>query len=293
MQASEPVGLPAPTGRHRVGRASFDWVDPDRAELYSSNPRDRRELVVWIWYPAEPGPGAVRAAYLPEPWMPTGQFLGLDAAGLLSHAVEDAPVAGERSSYPVLVLSPSGFPPLLLAAIAEDLASHGYVVVGVNHTYETAVTAFSDGRVVPMNPAAIAGALGPQSGPYLERFAQRAAVCDYKAADLAAVADRLERLSGDGSWPLAGRPDPTGQGRRQGRQPPYSSRRFRRRSARFGRHGGHGGGMLTRMIVRSGSRRIVGGSHTSSARTSGRSCPRSSASSAALSVTAHPRPAAR
>jgi pimeloyl-ACP methyl ester carboxylesterase len=185
---------------------SFDWVDPGRAEVYFSNPQDRRELVVWIWYPATPGPDAERAAYLPQPWAPSGQFLGLDAVGLLSHAVEDAPVAGEQPTYPVLVLSPSGFPPLLLAAIAEELASHGYIVVGVNHTYETAVTVFADGRVVPMNPAAVAGVLGPQTGPYQERFRQRAAVCDYKAADLASVPDRLEQLPRDATM-LAGRLD--------------------------------------------------------------------------------------
>jgi hypothetical protein len=56
-------------------------------------------------------------------------------------------------------------------------------VVGVNHTYESAVTVFADGRVVPMSPAAVAGLLGPQTetGPYQEQFAQRAVVCDYKA----------------------------------------------------------------------------------------------------------------
>jgi dienelactone hydrolase len=210
MQAtSGPEGLPAPTGRHPVGRASFEWVDPNRAELYSANPQDRRELVVWVWYPAAPGPGAERAAYLPEPWAPAGQLLGLDAAGLRSHAVADAPLADERSSYPVLVLTQSGFPPLLLAAIAEELASHGYVVVGVNHTYESAVTVFADGRVVPMSPAAVAGLLGPQAetGPYQEQFAQRAAVCDYKAADLASVADQLEQLAADPSGLLGGRLD--------------------------------------------------------------------------------------
>ena len=79
--------------------------------------------------------------------------------------MEDAAVADEQPAYPVLVLSPSVFPPLLLAAIAEELASHGYVVAGVNHTYETAVTVFADGRVVPVNPAAQAGVLGPQTGP--------------------------------------------------------------------------------------------------------------------------------
>jgi predicted dienelactone hydrolase len=123
--ASAPEGLPAPTGRHQVGRASFEWVDPNRAELYSANAADRRELVVWVWYPAAPSPGAERAVYLPEPWAPAGQLLGLNAAGLRSHAMEHAAVADEQSSYPVLVLSPSGFPPLLLAAIAEELASHG------------------------------------------------------------------------------------------------------------------------------------------------------------------------
>ena len=210
MQAtSQPAGLPAPTGRHRVGRASFELVDPDRAEIYSSNPQDRRELVIWTWYPAAPGPDAECATYLPEPWAPAGQLLGLDAAGLLSHAVADAPLVDEQSSYPVLVQSQSGFPPLLLAAIAEELASHGYVVVGVNHTYETAVTVFRDGRVLPMSPVAVAGLLGPQTetGPYEERFAQRAAVCDYKAADLASVADQLEQLPADAAGLLAGRLD--------------------------------------------------------------------------------------
>jgi dienelactone hydrolase len=208
MQPStEPEGLPAPTGDYEVGRVSFDCVDPERAEIYSSDPQDRRQLVVWAWYPAAPEAGAERGAYLPDPWAPTGEFLGLDTAGLRSHAVADAAVAGGQSAYPVLVLSPSGFPPLLLAAIGEELASHGYVVLGVNHTYETGVTAFADGRLIPLNPVAVAGALGPQTGPYEERFRRRAAVCDYKAADLASVADQLGQPDMGAVGPLAGRVD--------------------------------------------------------------------------------------
>jgi hypothetical protein len=34
-----------------------------------------------------------------------------------------------------------------LTALAEDLASHGYVVAGIDHTYESYATAFPDGRV--------------------------------------------------------------------------------------------------------------------------------------------------
>jgi Platelet-activating factor acetylhydrolase, isoform II len=166
--SSESEALPTPSGRYHVGRTSYDWIDAQRAEIYSSDPQDRRELFVWVWYPAAPDADAAPAAYLPDPWAPTGQFLGLDATGLQSHAAADAAMATDQATFPALVMSPSGFPPLLLAAIGEELASHGYVVVGVNHTYETAVTVFTDGRIIPINPDAIAGALGPQTGPYQE-----------------------------------------------------------------------------------------------------------------------------
>jgi predicted dienelactone hydrolase len=200
-------GLPAPTGAHSVGRVSFDWVDHARVDIYAANPDARRELVVFVWYPAIPQPGAEFTPYLPSAWAPTTEFLGLNVAGLRSHALPDATVAADSAAYPVLLLSPSGFAPLLLGAIAEELASHGFIVVGVNHTYEAAVTAFADGRVVPMNPAALGGALGPQAGSHTEVFRQRASVCEYKAADLASVADRLESLNTDPTERFTGRLD--------------------------------------------------------------------------------------
>lgn len=191
--------LPSPSGRYPVGRVSVDCVDHSRRDIYSNNTADPRRLVLWIWYPAAPEPSAQPADYLPTPWMPIADYLGIDVAGYRTHAIAGAALAVEEASYPVL-MSPSGFSPLLLAALAEELASAGYVVVGVNHTYESAVTVFADGRIVPMNPAALGGALGPQTGPHDEVFRRRAAVCDYKAADLRSVADHLERLE----------PSPTG-----------------------------------------------------------------------------------
>jgi predicted dienelactone hydrolase len=198
--------LPKPTGQHAVGRLSYDLVDSTRTEIYAANGEDDRELAVFVWYPAKAG-AAELAPYLPQAWTPVADFLGINVAGMRAHAVADAAVTGDDSAYPVLLLSPSGFPPLLLTAIAEELASHGFIVVGVNHTYETAVTAFADGRVVPMNPAALGGALGPQTGSHDDVFRQRASVCEYKAADLASVADQLERLNSDPGGRLAGRLD--------------------------------------------------------------------------------------
>jgi dienelactone hydrolase len=199
--------LPEPTGQYAVGRLSYDVVDATRTEIYAANREDLRELVVFVWYPANPESAADFAPYLPPAWAPVAEFLGINVAGLSSHAVPDAAVATDDSAYPVLLLSPSGFPPLLLSAIAEELASHGFVVVGVNHTYETTVTVFADGRIVPTNPAAIAGALGAQTGSHDDVFRQRAAVCEYKTADLASVANQLERLNSDSAERFAGRLD--------------------------------------------------------------------------------------
>ena len=41
--------------------------------------------------------------------------------------------------------------PLFYTAIIEDLASHGFVVVSVCHTYSTGVVVFPDGRVLRAN----------------------------------------------------------------------------------------------------------------------------------------------
>ena len=187
--------LPRPTGEHAVGRMSMDVADVARLDVYAADSSAHRELVLFVWYPAADPVGDRRAELMPEAWTPIADQLGLDTDGVLTHAWVDAPVAEPPERRPVLLMSPSGFSPLLLSAIAEELASHGYVVVGVAHTHESAVTAFADGRRVPMNPAALAGALEPQHGAPAEGFARRAAVCDYKAADLRSVADHLARLA--------------------------------------------------------------------------------------------------
>ena len=81
-------------------------------------------------------PGRKPTAYVPAARQSVDQLLRVDSAAVRGRA-GDPPLSGGRRSYPVLFFSPSGFPPLVWAAIAEQLASHGYVVVGVNHTYET------------------------------------------------------------------------------------------------------------------------------------------------------------
>jgi hypothetical protein len=106
-----PTELPAPTGPHRVGRVSYDWVDASRDDPYAGRPGEKRELAVTVWYPAAPVTGAEPGAYLPGWWKAIGLVWGFDPARVRAHAVPDVPAAPGSAGYPALVFSPSGSPP--------------------------------------------------------------------------------------------------------------------------------------------------------------------------------------
>jgi dienelactone hydrolase len=145
--------LPEPTGPCPVGTTSLWLTDVSRPDPWAAGV-SARELMVSLWYPAAPS-GGRRARYM----TPAESGLQLTSRGvtgvpqdLLStvriSAVSDATPAGRQGALPLVVLSP-GFTNSrsVLTALAEDLASHGYVVAGIDHTYESFATAFPDGRV--------------------------------------------------------------------------------------------------------------------------------------------------
>jgi hypothetical protein len=85
-----------------------------------------------------------------------------------------------------------------LTALAEDLASHGYVVAGIDHTYESHATAFPDGRVTTCLA---------REAPRRDRKEEVAAG---RAADVCFVLDEL--TGAQPTWPGAGLIDPSQMG---------------------------------------------------------------------------------
>ena len=145
--------LPEPTGPCPVGTTSLYLKDVSRPDPWAAGV-NARELMVSLWYPATPSDGR-RARYM----TPAESELQLTSRGITgvprdalstvrTNAVSDATPAGRQRALPLVVLSP-GFtnPRGTLTALAEDLASHGYVVAGIDHTYESFATTFPDGRV--------------------------------------------------------------------------------------------------------------------------------------------------
>ncbi|MCC6790664.1 MAG: hypothetical protein IT336_03210 [Thermomicrobiales bacterium] len=105
-------------------------------------------------------------------------------------------------SFPLVLFSPSANPPHLYSAILQELASHGYIAVGICHTYEPMpLTVFADARPRLARLSSLGGALAsPGRRPYEVDLRERAQVVAVKAADLSFVASRLR--AGD---PTAGR----------------------------------------------------------------------------------------
>jgi len=145
--------LPKPTGPCPVGTTSLWLKDVSRPDPWAAGV-NARELMLSLWYPATPSDGR-RARYM----TPAESELQLTSRGITgvppdvlstvrTNAVSDAAPEGRQRALPLVVLSP-GFTNArsALTALAEDLASHGYVAAGIDHTYESFATAFPDGRV--------------------------------------------------------------------------------------------------------------------------------------------------
>ena len=193
--------LPEPTGPYPAGTASVWLTDTSRPDPWVSGV-NARELMVSLWYPAVPSDGR-RARYM----TPAESELQLTSRGITgipqdtlstveTNAVSDARPAGRQHSLPLVVLSP-GFTNSrsTLTALAEDLASHGYVVAGIDHTYESYATAFPDGRVTTCLA---------REAPRRDRKEEVAAG---RAADVCFVLDEL--TGAHPAWPGAGLIDPS------------------------------------------------------------------------------------
>ncbi len=146
--------LPAPTGRHPVGTTSLHLADTSRLDPWV--PTANRELMVSLFYPTASARGPKKQYMTPAESRAVLEEAGIttvppDALSTVrTNAVVDARPVGRRHGLPLVVLSP-GYKRLraTLTALAEDLASHGYVVVVVDHTHENVATTFPDGRVAP------------------------------------------------------------------------------------------------------------------------------------------------
>lgn len=156
--------LPKPDGKYVIGVRTFELDDPSRKGLAGVPAGQPRRLLVRIWYPAGDVTGMRRRPYLTKEEAKTsarsilGNALGFPPLfdhlrHVTTNAYEDAPLMPGAHSLPVLFFS-HGYTSFLAqnSALVEELASHGYMIVSIQHTGDSGATRFPNGDIIPMEP---------------------------------------------------------------------------------------------------------------------------------------------
>jgi dienelactone hydrolase len=178
-----PFHFPKPSGAYGVGIKTFHWIDTTRKETLHNDPQNPyRELMVNMWYPTQPSNDRLRIGEIikilfkktrsfhpkgTKPYAPylidylknnhkkTWFQLGLSKP-VYSFAKPDAPITTNGDQFPIIIFSHgNGGTRDSNTAQCEELASHGYIVVGISHTYDSLVVQFPDGHIAEGLPSMI------------------------------------------------------------------------------------------------------------------------------------------
>jgi dienelactone hydrolase len=194
------VATPATTFSAKVGTRLLRLVDVNRADPYMGQGTNR-ELMVRFWYPASLAQGCQPAAYTSARiWTYFAELRRVALPKVTTNSCWNAPMAG--GAHPVVVFT-HGYTGTFTdyTYLFEDLASRGYVVASVDHTYEATAVEFPDGRMV----RSVVGSYLGNSAKGDERTETFAVTV--RLDDLKFVVNELERLNAGNNNPLAGRLD--------------------------------------------------------------------------------------
>jgi dienelactone hydrolase len=191
--------LPAPTGSFGIGREAAILTDPTRPEIHTAASGDVRQVRVVAWFPVADAASSgsdylVDLDAIDDGLVASGELGPLEVAGLRfarSNVRAGATVSQAQGSWPVLLLSPGNATNVeFYGTLAEELASHGYVVIGLDHPYQVTAVALDGGDVAVYEGDGSPAALGAPDGRAATRIGER-------VADIRFVLDRLEAGSMD------------------------------------------------------------------------------------------------
>lgn len=154
--------FPKPTGPYAVGIKYFDLVNKNRTDPFLAKSTQKRELMVKVYYPAKKDDSKPLSLYFHNSSnllrlfsegyrMPSFMFDHLKL--VKTNSKDDLELTDGQQSYPVILFSHgAGMTMEILTSQSEDLASHGYIVVAIDHTYASVATVFPD-RIVSAKEA--------------------------------------------------------------------------------------------------------------------------------------------
>lgn len=155
--------LPEPQGPYAVGVRNFELQDQSRLDVLFAAADEPRRLAVRVWYPAQTTDGFTRRPYATDAELRTTfSWLAAEELSLpsvfFSHlkriktfSYEGAPVLDNEQPLPVLFFSHGLYSYASQdTVLMEHLASKGYVVFSIAHTYDAAPVIFPNGDVIEL-----------------------------------------------------------------------------------------------------------------------------------------------
>jgi dienelactone hydrolase len=196
----QTVAAPIPTGPIPIGTRVMDMVDSTRDEPFLAG-GTKRELLVRFWYPASLSQPCQPAHYTsPKIWSYFSELVEMQLPEVKTNSCWDAPIT--EGAHPVVVFTP-GYTATFTdyTFLFEDLASRGYVVASVDHTYEATAVEFPDGRFIE-------SVLGSHLVDTLRGDEQALSFAvSVRLADLKFVVNELERQNARAERPFDGKLD--------------------------------------------------------------------------------------
>lgn len=164
--------LPPPTGPYRIGTASFSLEDRSRLGVYLDQPDQHRRLMVQYWYPTEQDgrtDGLSLAPWIPDrplrdalaayanlPAFMMSQLAVVQSNSWLNARIAAGGADGEEGGLPLVVISHGWTGHRFIHTdLAEALASHGLLVMAIDHSYGSLSVSLPDGTVLPIYPEAL------------------------------------------------------------------------------------------------------------------------------------------
>ncbi|HJS54636.1 MAG TPA: hypothetical protein VJ765_08840, partial [Chitinophagaceae bacterium] len=157
------VRFKKPSGHYALGTTGMEVTDNSRIEDALMDRQKFRRLLLQFWYPAIKTNEAVKATYHPNPEIFNSDVTNLfnsipnvllkRLSGSKTNALLNAPLSISENNYPVLVFS-HGMDGMrsMNTFQMEELASHGYIIVSIEHSFAASGTVFNDGSKAGVTP---------------------------------------------------------------------------------------------------------------------------------------------
>ena len=146
---------PKPTGAINTATYSMELIDSNRLEWFTDNLDDFRRIMVQVWYPTDEIKGErelyidygdVRIRALAEQF-DYNPFLFRKLINIKTNSIKKA-MPSNSSVFPLIIFSHGlGGNRTQNTIMIEELVSHGYVVIAIEHAYDANISIFNNGDI--------------------------------------------------------------------------------------------------------------------------------------------------